>query len=218
MALTSVQICANALLRLGATPIQSFTDGTDLATICNGIYNQKKAYMLSSYPWSFSFKYIQLSRQTATPTAQWSYKFTLPADRVISGMPEIYSSSTVGAVPLPSDYYELVGNVLMSDETELWCKYQYNVDESLWPAYFTELMINIMKVELALPVTENTQLYQELKLETYGTPSEGGSGGLVNMTRFLDSRDNPVTYIRDQSLIIARYTGTIYGTDYTVED
>lgn len=215
MALTSVQICANALVRLGATPITSFDDGTDVATFCQTIYNQKKKYVLSSYPWRFSFKFMQLSRQASSPTAQWDYQFTLPADRVQAGFPEVYTENTVGAVPIRD--FEIVGNVLMTDQDEIWVKYQYDVDESLWPEYFTELMINIMKVELAYLVTDNTQLYQELKLEVYGTPSEGGFGGLVNQTRNLDSRDNPTTYITDFSLVGARFAGTGYGVDYNVD-
>lgn len=213
MALTDVEICANALVRLGAQPITSFSDGTDVATFCNTIYTQKKKYILSSYPWRFSFKFIQLSRQTATPSMQWKYQYTLPADRVQAGFPAVYTDDDVGALPIRE--YSIVGNVLMSDQTTLYVKYQYNVDESLWPEYFTELMINIMKVELAYLVTDNTQLYQELKLEVYGTPSEGGFGGLVNQTRNLDSRDNPTTYITDFSLISARFSGTGYGVDYS---
>lgn len=216
MALTSVQICANALVRLGATPITSFDDGTDVATFCQTIYNQKKKFILSSYPWQFSFKFAQLSRQTATPSMQWEYQYTLPADRIMTGFPAVYTDDDVGARPIRE--FAIVGNVLMSDEPTLYVKYQYDVDESLWPEYFTELMINIMKVELAYLVTDNTQLYQELKLEVYGTPTEGGFGGLVNMTRNLDSRDNPTTYITDFTLINARFSGTGYGVDYEVGD
>jgi hypothetical protein len=205
MALTDVEICANALVRLGAQPIQSFSDGTDVATFCETIYNQKKKYLLSSYPWRFSMKYLQLSRDSAAPTAQWSYQYTMPADRIQSGMPAVYTSSDVGAGSIRS--FEIIGNKLMTDETEIWVQYQYDVDESLWPEYFTELMIMVMKVELAQLVTDNTQLYQETKLEVYGTPSEGGFGGLVNITRNLDSRDNPTIYITDFTLVNARFGG-----------
>jgi len=217
MSLTAVEICANALVRLGAQPIQSFTDGTDVATFCNTIYTQKKKYVLSSYPWRFSMKFIQLSRNTTAPAIKWTYQYTLPADRVQGGFPEVYTSSSVGARPIRA--HEIVGNKLMTNESAIYVKYQYNVDESLWAEYFTELMINIMKVELAYLVTNNTQLYQELKLEVYGTPSEGGFGGLVNITRFLDSRDNPNTYITDFSLTNARVCGTGYdwGINYTVD-
>lgn len=215
MALTNIAICANALVRLGARPITSFSDGTDIATFCETIYTQKKKFLLSSYPWRFSMKYAQLSRLSDSPDAQWDYQFTLPADRVQAGMPVVYTSEDVGAAPIRD--YEIVGNVLMTDEDEIWVKYQYNVDEALWPEYFTELMINVMKTELAYVVTDNAQLYQELKLEVYGTPSEGGFGGMVNMARNLDSRDNPTTYITDFTLINARFKGTGYGVDYEVE-
>lgn len=206
MALTDVQICANALVRLGAQPIQSFDDGTDIATFCDTIYDAKKKYLLSSYPWRFSMKFMQLSRDATAPTAQWDYQYTLPADRVQSGFPEVYTSDDTNATPIRS--FDIVGNKLMTNEDEIWVKYQYNVDETLWPEYFTELMVMVMKAELAQLVTDNTQLYQEIKLEVYGTPSEGGFGGLVNIARSLDSRDNPTTYITDFSLVNARIGGS----------
>jgi len=217
MALTDVQICANALVRLGAQPIQSFSDGTDIATFCNTIYDSKKKYILSSYPWLFSMKFAQLSRDTARPAAQWKYQYTLPADRVKSGMPAVYTSSDEYAPPIKA--WTIVGNKLMAHEKEIWVKYQYNVDESLWPEYFTELMINVMKAELAQLVTDNTQLYQEIKLEVYGTPTEGGFGGLVNIARSLDSRDAPTTYINDFTLVNARFGGSRmsdFGINYNV--
>lgn len=202
--LTDIQICSNALLRLGAQPIQSFNDGTDIATFCKAIYEQKKIYLFSTFPWSFTMKFIQLSQKTLDPVAQWKYQYSLPADRVSSGMAAVYTTDSINASPI--NCYTIIGDALMTNEKEIWIRYQYNAHETLWPEYFTELMINVMRAELAQLVTDNTQLYQEIKLEVYGTPSEGGFGGLVNITRNLDSRDNPTIFIQDFSLINARFT------------
>ena len=35
---TSLSICSDALLMLGASPISSFTEGTDEANVCNSLY------------------------------------------------------------------------------------------------------------------------------------------------------------------------------------
>lgn len=200
---TAIKICAEALTRLGATPIQSFEEETDLAVICENIYFTKVKHILSLFPWRFSFKYAQLSRLVDAPLLKWAYQYTLPADRVQSGFPEVYSENRVDA--LPTNDYELVGDVLMTNLPEVYVKYQYRVNEDFWPPYFVELIINVMLCELAYPVTENASLKSELFLETYGLPSEGGQGGLFNNAMNLDSRDNPTLVLSGNTLIDARY-------------
>ena len=205
MAFTSVEICANALVRLGATPIQSFNEGTDIATSCQSIYKMKKAYMLAAYPWRFTKKFAQLSRLTQVPKAQWSYQFNLPSDRVTSGLPTVFISDDVDANPIQD--YTIIGNVLMSDEPELWIEYQEDVDESLWAPYFTELMVSIMMVELSFLIADNASLRQELTTMTYGIPSEFGVGGIYGKAMALDSRDNPTIQVLDDILLEARFGG-----------
>ena len=205
MALSNVQICSNALVRLGAQPIESFTDGTDTATFCSTVYSPKRDFILGKIPWRFTLKFAQLSRLVAAPTAQWTYQYTLPADMLNSGFMAVYTSSSTGAIPIRN--FTVLGNRLMTDESEIWVEYQYKVDESLWPSHFVELMINVMKAELCYLITDNGGLDQQFKQEVYGSPSEGGQGGLIGHAMFMDSRDNPTMQITDFSLINARFGG-----------
>jgi hypothetical protein len=208
MAFTDTEICSNALIRLGADPIQSFTEGTDIATTCGTIYKMKKEFMLAAYPWRFTKKYIQLSRLTAPPTAQWTYQFNLPADRLTAGLPAVYSTGRTYAIPVQE--YTIVGNVLMSHHPELWVQYQATVDESLWAPYFVELMTYVMMDELCFYVTDNASLKQQINLVAYGPPSGGGVGGIYGKAMNLDSRDNPTTMVLDSVLLEARFGGTGY--------
>ena len=208
MAFTDVQICSNALLRLGATPIQSFDEGTDIATTCDNLYQMKKEYMLAAYPWRFTKKYAQLSRLTAAPTAQWTYQFNLPADRLTAGLPIVYATDRTYAIPVQN--YTIVGKVLMTHQPEIWIQYQAIVDESLWAPYFVELMTYVMMDELCFNVTDNTSLKQTIQYTTYGTPSADGVGGLYGKAMGLDSRDNPTTRVLDSVLLEARFSGTGY--------
>ena len=79
---TSLSICSDALLMLGASPISSFTEGTDEANICNSLYPDIKIKTLASYPWSFSFKKVQLARLITTPTTEYKYEYALPSDMI----------------------------------------------------------------------------------------------------------------------------------------
>jgi hypothetical protein len=205
MALTDIEICSNALIRLGAKPIQSFNDPSDTSVSCGAIYKIKRAYLLSSYVWGFSLKYSRLARQLVSPLIQWKNQFTLPTDKLHGGMMAVFNSPDPGVRHITG--YSLIGQVLMSNYDDIYVEYQYDVDESLWTHNFTELMINIMMVDLCYLITDSSQLYQELRMATYGTPSEGGQGGLLSFTRSLDARDAPTMRLDDFSLLDARNGG-----------
>lgn len=203
MAFTDVQICANALVRLGASPIQSFDEGTDIATTCGSVYSMKKEYMLASYPWRFTKKYIQLSRLVVPPTAHWTYQYTLPADRITAGLPVVYATNDTYSIPIQN--YTIVGNVLMTHNPEVWIQYQAMIDEAFFAPYFTELMTYVMMDELCFNVTDNATLKTLINQQTYGPPSAAGAGGLYGKAMNLDSRDNPTTMILDSVLLEARF-------------
>ena len=203
MAFTAIQICSNALIRLGANPIQSFDEGTDIATICDTIYTAKKEYMMAVYPRRFTKKFAQLSRLTASPTAQWTYQFALPADRVMSGFAAVYTSANARSIPIQD--YTIIGNKLMSDHPTLYVEYQAMVDEAIWAPYFVELMTLVMMDEVCFAVTDNVGLKQTIQTNLYGIPSEYGVGGVYGRAMALDSRDNPTTMVLDSVLLEARF-------------
>ena len=201
--MTPIGICSNALIRLSAEPIQAFDEGTTIANTCEALYHQKTRYIMSLYPWRFTMRFIQLSRLTTTPLLKYKYEYALPADRVQGGMPFIVAADGQGAMPI--NHYEIAGNKLLCNLEAVFVQYQADVDESEWPYYFTELIIEVMKTELTFPVTENGQMYQLASQETYGTPSEMGQGGLMGRSMFLDSRDAPTQVIDSNILLNDRF-------------
>ena len=148
-------------------------------------------------------RFAQLSRLTSVPLLRYKYEYALPADRVQGGMPFLVSSEGTGQVSL-SDY-SIIGTKLMCNYEAVFVQYQADVDESEWPFYFTELMIEVMKTELTFPITENGQMYQQASQETFGTPSEMGQGGLMGRSMFLDSRDTPTQVIDSNILLNDRF-------------
>ena len=59
---TSLSICSDALIMLGAQPISSFTEGSDAAQACDRLYPDLPDSLLSRYPWSCSYQKTQLAR------------------------------------------------------------------------------------------------------------------------------------------------------------
>lgn len=203
MAYTKMEICSNALIRLGAAPIQSFVGEGDISTACENIYDMKVKYILNSYPWRFTLGFAQLSKISTLPSMQWKYKYNLPPDRIQDGLSGVYLSTDYNE--LPFKYFELIGDKLFCNEEAIWVKYQKDINEEDFPPYFTELMVGVMMVEIAFLVTDSVGLMQELKLTTYGTPSEHGVGGLTGTARQIDSRDTPTVTMNTDLLLAARF-------------
>jgi hypothetical protein len=193
------------LIRLGATPIQSFDDASDIATACKNIYDAKATFILASYPWRFTMKYRQLSRLAEAPTMQWDYQYIMPPDMIQSGFISIYPTSSVSAASVND--YDIIGDVLMSDYSELWAQYQIRPDESIWPSYFTELMINVMMVELSYILISDKNIRSEIYAAAYGYMPGQKTGGVFAEATFIDSRDNPTISISDDTLAYARFAG-----------
>ncbi len=79
---TGVSICSDALLMLGAKSITSFNDGTDAASVCDRLYPDIRDSVLTTYPWTFNTKKVQLAQLITTPNSVWRYEYQLPGDRL----------------------------------------------------------------------------------------------------------------------------------------
>lgn len=199
---TNIKICSDALLMLGANPISSFTEGTDEANICDRIYPDIKIKTLATYPWSFSFKKVQLARLVTTPATEYKYEYQLPSD--IIGTPNaVYDADEVGA-PRRREY-RLLGDKILTDYEEVYVDYQYNVPEYALPHYFVQLLKYQLAWHLAMPITDQVDRSEYWKTVAEGTPGENGRGGYMRQAMNIDGQGKPTNAIQDFSLIDVRY-------------
>ena len=86
MALSDIALCSRALIKIGAAPIQSFTDGTAESEIAGALFPHTRDALLSAYSWSFATTQTQLPQLAESPLADYSYAYQLPNDylRIIS--------------------------------------------------------------------------------------------------------------------------------------
>ena len=81
MATSSVDICNSALYKLGAARINSLSDDTKAAKICNDQYDRLRKEVLRSHPWNFAITWVTLALTVNNPIAdEYSAEFLLPAD------------------------------------------------------------------------------------------------------------------------------------------
>lgn len=81
-ATSAVQICNNALLRLGTNTISSLTDGTTAANACNQSYEPTRDSLLRRHFWNFATTRASLASDAVAPSFGYATQFTLPTDYV----------------------------------------------------------------------------------------------------------------------------------------
>ena len=199
---TKLSICSDALILLGASPLSSFSDGTDAAQICDRLYDDLKDSIIASYPWSWSFKKVQLSRLTSTPANEWKYQYALPGD-MISGVRAVFNTSATSVAPIQYGW-EIFGTSLNTNEETIFVDYQNSVGESALPTYFVQLLKYAMAAEIAETVTDQITKAQYFDQKAFGTVAENRRGGYFRVAASIDGANNSNEAFQDFTLIAVR--------------
>lgn len=149
MALTDLQLCSRALIKIGAAQITSFTSGSAESDIASALYSITRDALLSAYPWNFALKKATLSQSSTPPVSDFQYAYTLPTDylRAISAG---NSNKSRGS------HYHIVGNALHTNESVVVLSYIYRANESDFPPFFASVLIAQLAAEFCIPLTENS--------------------------------------------------------------
>lgn len=199
---TAVSICSDALILLGAKPISSFNDGTDEANSCDRLYSDVRDTTLSTYPWTFAYKKVQLARLITTPATEWRYEYQLPGDRL--GNPRaLFTSNAVYS--RPSKEWDIQGDKLLTNYEEVFIDYPYQTPEYAMPQFFVQLLKYMMAWHLAMPITEQEAKTAYWQSVAVGGPSENGRGGFMRQAMNIDGQGQPPQVLEDYALVAARY-------------
>lgn len=145
MALTNIDIATRALLKVGSTAIQSFTENSREAEVAGNLYAGIKDALLSEYIWNFAVTDTELARLVTEPTDErWTYQFQQPTDML--RLIRVYDTSG-NAIP----FYN-TGSVILANETRVFLEYLKSVDETDMPAYFVDALVARCAFEFEEPV------------------------------------------------------------------
>lgn len=149
MALNSIQMASQALIKIGAAPISSFDDGSAESTVAATLYASTRDALLSAHPWNFATCQQQLARLEATPSADFAFAYQLPADflRALSA-----GSGDRGR----GINYRIVEHRLHTNATAATLTYVFRPPENAFPPFFDEALIARLAAEYCLPITEST--------------------------------------------------------------
>ena len=199
---TDLSICSDALILLGASPISSFTEGTDTAQACDRLYPDLRDTMLSTYVWSWTLKKSQIARLSTAPINEWEYAYQLPGD-MLSGVLAVFESNST--TERSRRYgWEVYGDQLYTNMETVYIDYQASVTETKMPNYFVRLLRTALAGELAIVVTDQAAKADYFKAQAFGSPGENGRGGLMREAMNIDARGQSTQIVEDYSLIEVR--------------
>lgn len=130
MAITDIDICARALILIGASPITSFDDGTTEATVAANLYEDTVRDMLSRHRWRFASGQAQLSRLVDAPSAKWDAAYQLPSDLIL------LHGVTISDDQVAYDRYQDKVYCNATAEDVVFADYTFQANEDLWPPHF----------------------------------------------------------------------------------
>jgi len=142
---TDIEVSSNALVRIGANPISSFTEGGASGIAASNLYEITVKAVLSAYPWQCTKGKRQLARLTAAPLNDYQYAFQIPTGtlRVL----RVFEARD----------YKIFEDKIYANSDTLFIDYQYRAPETSWPAYLQLLMEYKLASEFALTVTSNEE-------------------------------------------------------------
>ena len=200
---TKLSICSDALIMIGASPLSSFSEGTDSAQVTDRLYDDIRDLVLGMYPWSFSYKKVQLAKTTATPVSEWLYEYPLPSDRIGSGVRAVFITSSAGASPINSGW-EIYGDKILTSQTSIYVDYQFAPSEDVMPTYFVQLLKYFMAWHCAEAVTDQITKSEYYQSVAVGLPSENMRGGFFRQATQIDAQNRPTWAIADFDLTAVR--------------
>jgi len=148
MALSSIALCARALLKIGCRSITSFDEGTAEAEVAGNLYEPIRDAILSSNPWSFATGQVTLPRLDAEPVADYAYAYQLPTD--------FLRALSAGAGRGRGLDYRIHERRLHTNATEVVLTYIFRPLESEFPPFFDQALIAKLSAEFCIPLTDST--------------------------------------------------------------
>jgi hypothetical protein len=126
-----IDICAKALILIGAEPITSFDDGTTEALVSVNMYEDVARASLVNARWRFATNQAVINRLADSPTGRYTNAYQQAVDTLM------VHAVTVNDLPIE---YQIYGDKIYADTSVndiLIADYTYRANEQTWPSYFT---------------------------------------------------------------------------------
>lgn len=192
MAFTDIDLCSQALVLIGESPITAFTDGTTASTVAVNLYEATVKDTLGNYPWRFATAQAQLSRLADAPETEWDAAYQLPAN--------ILSIETVMVNDKAIDFDRYEDRIFCnaSENDTVILEATYRVDEQFWPPYFLSYLRYTLAAKFAFSVAaqiETANMFEQ-KAMREGAIARNRDAQARTAPRFVTDRFLRNRYVR----------------------
>lgn len=163
-----------ALAELGLAPAFTIDDATGLGRNVAIFWPRAVGHCFGLADWPFCRRTFKLTRQAAAPVTGYRYGFDLPGG--VIGSPVKTLADPRSLQPLRDKRIE--GQTLYCDEDQAYAVFKVPVDIALWDWQWANAFAIALAHYLAVPLTQDVDLAEQKKRDAFGTPSEGGTGGV----------------------------------------
>jgi len=167
-------IVNRALIKLGQEGSFALDDENYRSGQIDAVWPDLVAHCFSLHDWTFCRKTFRLVQKTKAPENGWTYCFALPGGRL--GEPQKILSDARREAPLRE--FTIEGDELFADVDAVWARCKVEVDPGSWDPGFRSAFTVALAGELAVPIQSDEGLAAEYRQQAFGTPSQGGTGGL----------------------------------------
>ena len=181
---SDLDIAKAACVLIGQGPIEGWS-GDSKAISANLLYRPLVEDLISRRWWGFATQKVQLAQLVDAPLTQWKYAYQLPHPRI--GDPEQYFNTPSDQAE-PTLNWRRMGDTVLSDDLALYCDYRVDPGVLYWPAYFRRLVLHACAAEFALAMTDDQAKHDRHFQIAFGTPDQGGTGGLFGAAMLADSQ------------------------------
>ncbi|MGH6943121.1 MAG: hypothetical protein ACREH6_02730 [Geminicoccaceae bacterium] len=188
MALSSIELCSTALIKLGARSISSFEDGTAEAEVVSRLYPLVRDAMLCTHPWSFATSQVTLAQLTMEPLADFAHAYQLPQD-FLKALSAGHDGRGRGL------QFQIISRKLHTNANSVVLTYIFRPSEGDFPAYFSSALVSRLAAESCVPLTENSA-----RAERLSNLAEEE----LKLARLIDSQQDTPPKVEDFTLIKAR--------------
>lgn len=184
-ALSEVLICNLALTKIGQQRINSLTDSSKSAILCNQVYETLRDEVLEDHPWNFAIKRASFAQLTSVPAYEFAHEYQIPTDCLRVWRPE--SEDTI---------FKVEDGKVLCDDDEFKCQYISQVTN---PAKFTRNFADALSIRIAAEIAYaivgsreiQETMYKLYEIRVRMARSNDAQEGTVDdiiQTQFLESR------------------------------
>lgn len=152
-----VEICNEALRRVGAATITTLDDDSTEARCCKAVYTSELEGIVDEYDWRFATTRLELAADVEAPAWGYAYAYTLPSTviRVLS--------VDDGSLTFQLEWQREGDQVLCDHAGPIYLQVIQRIDDTArFPPTFEKALSYAIAAEICMPLTQNHALWRDL--------------------------------------------------------